>query len=310
LIKDFLISFYKHLCEDYRHRKYLPVVAFVVLQILLIYSIDFYAWKKNLNFPPILNALLLFGFYSLAYYPVVLWVNYSEKKNLKLPSRFWIISLMVIAFFALTSSVNLYYFLDFLKQSDYHYWLRKVSNNITPFLVFLLLFIFTWKKFFKNSSDGFLWTGKNFTWFKIIWPILVIIVPLIIFGSQLGGFQEEYPSFKISNAHAGAYSPLFQLLTFELAYSLDFYTVELVFRGALVLGLISVIGKNALLPMASLYVFIHYGKPPAETISSFFGGYLLGYMAIYSRSVLAGTILHVFLALMMEVTAIILFVRV
>ena len=42
--------------------------------------------------------------------------------------------------------------------------------------------------------------------------------------------------------------------------------------------------------MAAMYVSIHFGKPLGETISSFFGGYILGIITINSRNIIGGTI--------------------
>ncbi|PIP54606.1 MAG: hypothetical protein COX07_04410 [Bacteroidetes bacterium CG23_combo_of_CG06-09_8_20_14_all_32_9] len=90
---------------------------------------------------------------------------------------------------------------------------------------------------------------------------------------------------------------------YELFYSVDFITVEMIFRGALVLGMIKLIGKDCILPMISVYCFLHFGKPIGEAISSIFGGYFLGVIAINTQSVLGGSILHIGVALMMEIFA-------
>jgi hypothetical protein len=131
--------------------------------------------------------------------------------------------------------------------------------------------------------------------------LLIIAVLIVIVGSQMGDFGSDYPMFQIKKTHGTGIYPQLQMLSFEAAYALDFFVIELIFRGILVLGLIKYFGTNVLLPMATLYVFIHYGKPMAETISSFFGAYVLGYLAIYTRSVLPGTVLHVTLAWTMEI---------
>jgi len=58
---------------------------------------------------------------------------------------------------------------------------------------------------------------------------------------------------------------------YEFLYALDFFNVELVFRGFLVIGLIKVLGKDAIIPMVTLYCIIHFGKPLGEIISSIIG---------------------------------------
>ena len=79
--------------------------------------------------------------------------------------------------------------------------------------------------------------------------------------------------------------------------------VELMFRGFFVIGMSSVLGREAVVPMAVFYCTIHFGKPEAEAISSLFGGYLLGAIAYQTRSIWGGVIVHIGLAWMMELVA-------
>jgi len=90
---------------------------------------------------------------------------------------------------------------------------------------------------------------------------------------------------------------------YEGLYAFDFVWVEFLFRGILVIGLFSVLGKDAVIPMVSMYCFLHFGKPLGEAISSVFGGYFLGLLAIYSRSIVGGCFLHIGVALSMDIFA-------
>jgi membrane protease YdiL (CAAX protease family) len=92
-------------------------------------------------------------------------------------------------------------------------------------------------------------------------------------------------------------------LTYEIAYGLDFITVELLFRGFLVIGMIKILGRNAIVPMAVIYCMLHFGKPMGEAISSIFGGYILGVVAYETRSVWGGIIVHMGIAWLMEIIA-------
>ena len=88
---------------------------------------------------------------------------------------------------------------------------------------------------------------------------------------------------------------------YELSYGLDFLSIELFFRGLLVIGLVRYAGEKAILPMAAFYCTIHFGKPLGECITSFSGGLALGVLAYRTRSILGGLIVHLGLAWMMEV---------
>ena len=57
--------------------------------------------------------------------------------------------------------------------------------------------------------------------------------------------------------------------------------------------------------MTAVYVFIHFGKPLGETIGSALGGYILGVIALYSRNIWGGIFIHMGIAFLMEMTAMI-----
>jgi len=90
---------------------------------------------------------------------------------------------------------------------------------------------------------------------------------------------------------------------FELVYLSDFIRVEALFRGALVIGLARFLGKDTIITMAALYCVLHFNKPLGETISSFFGGYLLGTIAYYQQNIVGGCIVHVGIAGLMDLVA-------
>jgi hypothetical protein len=132
--------------------------------------------------------------------------------------------------------------------------------------------------------------------------LLACVLPLIALASTRPDFLHTYPKVK-SIAFIGEYgSPVWpwQLL-YELTYGMDFLSIELFFRGLLVVCLIRYAGEKAILPMAAFYCTIHFGKPLAECISSFFGGMILGVIALRTRSILGGLIVHLGLAWLMEI---------
>jgi membrane protease YdiL (CAAX protease family) len=110
--------------------------------------------------------------------------------------------------------------------------------------------------------------------------------------------------YKTSGAHDFLQVPEWVTVAgYEIAYALDFITVEFLFRGFMVIGLMSMIGRGAVLMMAVTYCFLHFGKPPVEAISSIFGGYILGVIAYETKSIWGGIVIHVGIALSMEIAA-------
>jgi membrane protease YdiL (CAAX protease family) len=132
----------------------------------------------------------------------------------------------------------------------------------------------------------------------------MIVVPIVVIASFHENFNTYYPVYK-SNGAAEYWniSESVTLAGYELAYGWSFVSVELLFRGFLVIGLVNIMGRHAILPMVVCYCFIHFGKPIGECISSVFGGYILGVIAYYSRSIFGGIFIHIGLAWLMEITA-------
>lgn len=134
--------------------------------------------------------------------------------------------------------------------------------------------------------------------------LILLMVPLILLAATNPDFLRTYPKMKnidfiLPYTSAGY---LYQLL-FEFAYGLDFFTIELFFRGFLVLCFIKFAGKDAILPMAVFYCTIHFGKPLGECITSYFGGMLLGVVTYHTGSIYGGLVVHLGIAWMMELVA-------
>ena len=132
--------------------------------------------------------------------------------------------------------------------------------------------------------------------------LLLLLIPLIVLASTQPDFLRFYPKVKnLAFLNGYAHPIWFWKLLYELSYGLDFLSIELFFRGFLVIGLARYAGTNAILPMAAFYCTIHFGKPLGECISSFFGGLILGVLAARTRSILGGLMVHLGLAWMMEI---------
>ncbi len=93
-------------------------------------------------------------------------------------------------------------------------------------------------------------------------------------------------------------------LLYELSYGIDFLTIEVFFRGFLILAFARYAGKEAILPMAAFYCCIHFGKPLCECITSYFGGIDIRCGGVdHTRSIWGGLIVHLGIAWLMELVA-------
>jgi hypothetical protein len=132
--------------------------------------------------------------------------------------------------------------------------------------------------------------------------LLLLLVPLVALASTQPDFLRVYPKVRAVDFMSSYPGPLWIWRAgYELSYGLDFLSIELFFRGLLVIGLVRYAGDKAILPMAAFYCTIHFGKPLGECVTSFAGGLALGVLAYRTRSVLGGLVVHLGLAWMMEV---------
>jgi hypothetical protein len=109
-----------------------------------------------------------------------------------------------------------------------------------------------------------------------------------------------YPKLKNIQFLSGQNQNGWHKLLYELSYGSDFLSIELFFRGFLVLAFMKYAEIDVLLPMAVFYCTIHFGKPLGECISSFWGGLILGIVTYNTRTIYGGLIVHLGIAWLME----------
>jgi len=149
----------------------------------------------------------------------------------------------------------------------------------------------------KQPFYGF--SAKDFK-AKPYFLMLLLMVPLLAAAATQPDFLAVYPKLAKLAPLPNEEGNWFYRLLFELSYGSDFLGIEVFFRGFLVLAFARFAGKGAILPMAVFYCTIHFGKPLAECISSFFGGIILGVVTYHSRSIWGGLIVHLGIAWLME----------
>lgn len=176
------------------------------------------------------------------------------------------------------------------------YWNSIIYYSFKLIVVAIALWL-VWK-YEKEPANFYGLTIKDFNT-KPYLLMLLFMIPLIALASTQHDFLQQYPRFQsiafLKESNTGWYKILY-----ELSYGTDFLTIELFFRGFLVLGFIKYAGKDAIIPMALFYCTIHFGKPLGECISSFFGGLILGAVIYNNRSIFGGLMVHLGIAWLME----------
>lgn len=249
-----------------------------------------------------------FLFYAFAWYGVALPVLvFSGEKSVLKNTVFWLRSAILIAFIGIEGGMGLggdWFSALNLGNSDY--WARKTFRQWQSILLWIPVYWIFIRIFLPRFQDGLLGIRWRMEDIKPYLAMLWIMVPLIFMASFLPDFQKQYPIFKRVIPYLPGDNSVTRYLAlgfYEIAYLLSFIMVELMFRGGLVLGMANIMGRQVVLPMVSVYMFLHFGKPLGESISSVFGGYILAVLAFQNRNIWGGIFIHGCVALLMDVAA-------
>lgn len=297
---SFFVFFKQTIAEHYRSGYLFILFAFLSITIFFNY---YFRIEKSFMYPISSNPSGIFAyilFYGFAYFSMLI-VVLKNKKTLWKSNRIWILSFGVIA--SLSVSATYFYlkpFLQGIETPEHRYIARKIlvnSRNILFVVVPALLF---WK-YIKHKNDTFFWLSfkkiKLANYFLFLLPVIF----LAYLASLSESFLHTYPTFKTHLAsNMLGINKFIWAGIYEFFYAIDFVWVEFLFRGILVIGLFRILGNDSIIPMVSMYCFLHFGKPLGEAISSVFGGYFLGLLAIYSHSIVGGCFLHIGVALSMD----------
>jgi membrane protease YdiL (CAAX protease family) len=136
---------------------------------------------------------------------------------------------------------------------------------------------------------------------KHIWLYGVLFVPVLI-AVVVVSFTEEFSTYY--PFYAEAHRSLFDFATWEAFYVAQFLSLEFFFRGFMIQPLRRIMGSSSIFAMMVPYVMIHFGKPLPECFAAIIAGVVLGTLAIRTRSIWAGFLIHVSVAISMDVAAI------
>jgi len=301
-IKFLFQDFLAFLRQDYKFLPYCYAVLIIASSIVFIYTTDI-GWAIGQGSVPtsnrIVNSVLLFVvFYFLIAVPVLIFQGkYKEisKPHFYLKGLVLMIIIGISAIFPWREKLDL---INMPSSEQYFIFksLRRMSNLIfvLPVLLFLRVFI-------DRKVKGLygLCSGNHHV--KAYLSLFIVILPILIAVSFTPEFLSYYPIGRPWRFDGLFGNPAWLNATiFEAIYISDFIMVELIFRGALVIGMGTAIGRSAILPMVAVYVALHFGKPVLETTSAIFGGFFLGTLAFQTKHIWGGVIIHIGIALAIE----------
>ncbi len=174
----------------------------------------------------------------------------------------------------------------------YSYWWWSAARV----LGYVIVPVAVWKLCFRR--DRILDYGLHIKgFFKHLWiygVMLAIVIPVMLIVAQQPDFGTYYPFYKLSSRS------WYDFLAWELAYYIQFFALEFFFRGWMVGALRRSMGSAAIFVMSVPYCMIHYGKPYLEAHGAIIAGVVLGSLAMKTRSIYAGFLLHVSVAAAMD----------
>lgn len=156
-----------------------------------------------------------------------------------------------------------------------------------------------WKIAFRK--DSLLDMGLRVKGFsKHAWIYLLclgVVLPAVYIVSLTPEFGNYYPFYKQCSRS------WVDLFMWEAMYAAQFFGLEVFFRGFWLSGLRSTLGSGAIFAMCVPYCMIHYGKPYLEAAGAIVAGIALGSLAMRTKSIYSGFLVHITVALSMDLLA-------
>lgn len=172
---------------------------------------------------------------------------------------------------------------------SFGYWTgaRVVGYVVLPWLVVLFMKGERLRDY-GLSTRGFL---RHLWVYGVLFAIVLFPVVMVSFTKT---FQHTYPFYKLA---ARSWT---DFLLWELLYALQFWALEVFFRGYMIHPLKRSMGAYAIFAMAVPYCMIHYNKPLAEVLGAVLAGMVLGTLSLRTGSIWCGALIHVSVAVSMD----------
>jgi membrane protease YdiL (CAAX protease family) len=174
---------------------------------------------------------------------------------------------------------------DGMDFAEFNLW--NIVILLLPPLCLLLVFL-------KRDLSEFGMRPCSTEGMAVGWVGGLLFLPVLWVVGRTPQFQNYYiPWLAGSRAYYFGKIDWGRLAYHEAVMALYMFAWEWFFRGFLTFGLKKIMPAwAAALIQAALFCLLHWGKPPIELISSFFGGLLLAGVAIRYRSMLPCFLVH------------------
>lgn len=299
-----------HLRTDFRVDLYVATALWTALLLTVNFYFDLEdAYIDSFRGKPVW-AVLYFVLYATAYYVSVwLWTYFHQRLDIWRNRAFWLRSLVALICYSIYAGFYAHntWSLELFDGQIYlfaYHCLHNLQSVLTIVLPLFLFYKFVEPYLSQSRPGNFYGMAPKRKGLVLYALLLALMIPLITWASFQPDFLQSYPTYRDTNANEFFNVPEWvTALIYELCYGWDFVPTELLFRGFLVIGMSRILGPGAVLPIVVWYCSIHFGRPLGEAISSLFGGYLLGVLALSTRSIWGGLLIHIGIAWGMEIAA-------
>jgi len=129
--------------------------------------------------------------------------------------------------------------------------------------------------------------------------LIAVMLPALFIASRRPDFLATYPLLRPAS---GQWTTAL-LLAYWGCYACILFSTEFFFRGVLQFGLESRLGLLSIGVSVLPYCLIHAHKPFPEALGSIIAGYVLGWLALRTRSIGGGAVVHCAVAIGMDAMA-------
>jgi membrane protease YdiL (CAAX protease family) len=126
---------------------------------------------------------------------------------------------------------------------------------------------------------------------------LVVLIGVVLVANYDPHFQRYYPFYGLASRSWSDF------VGWEILYAAQFFALEFFFRGFWLRAMKTAMGSQAIFAMVVPYCMIHFQKPFLECLAAIVAGIVLGTLAMKTRSIWSGFLIHVSVAVSMDVAA-------
>ncbi|MBK8186755.1 MAG: CPBP family intramembrane metalloprotease [Cellvibrio sp.] len=192
------------------------------------------------------------------------------------------------------------YFSQSLAQSQWHTLIEYAWWTSCHLLAFILIPVFVIKFLFKDAVANFGWRWQQTHQHWAGYCCLILPILCFVYIASLGtDFINHYPFYKLTHRS------YLDFIFWEILYLTQFVCLEFFFRGFMLQALKPALDANAIWIICVPYMMIHLPKLWPEATSAILFGFFLGILAMQSRSIWGGVLVHAGIALSMDIAAMI-----